>query len=168
MTPTVSMNQLDGTASIISMKGWNVRSLVFLGQVEGPEASTKTRLPDLWQLVSPLFASMPDCFSACKATQELPITQLARYVNLFHLVIIDNLRPETLSLPHCLAPSIKPTMHFSQAASLWTWEWQPCILVPNKPFFSTRGMVFIQQYLTFPTQKMGAKTENGGQNFLVL
>jgi hypothetical protein len=61
---------------------------------------------------------LPDCFSACKTTQELPVTQLARHVDLFHLVITDNQRPETLSLPHGLAPPIKPTTQFSQAASL--------------------------------------------------
>jgi hypothetical protein len=76
-------------------------------------------------------AYFSDCFSACKATQELPVTQLARHVDLFHLVITDNQRPETLSLPHGLAPPIKPTTHFSQATSLWTQkEWQPCGLVP--------------------------------------
>jgi hypothetical protein len=37
---------------------------------------------------SPAYFS--DCFSACKTTQELPVTQLARHVNLFHLVITDN------------------------------------------------------------------------------
>jgi hypothetical protein len=51
-------------------------------------------------------------------SQELPVTQLAKHVNLFHLVITDNQRPETLSLPHGLAPPIKPTTHFSQAAVL--------------------------------------------------
>jgi hypothetical protein len=30
-------------------------------------------------------------------SQELPVTQLARHVYLFHLVITDNWRPETLS-----------------------------------------------------------------------
>jgi hypothetical protein len=56
--------------------------------------------------------SLPDYFSACKTTQELPVTQLARHVDLFHLVITDNRRPETLSIPHGLAPPIKPTTHF--------------------------------------------------------
>jgi hypothetical protein len=37
---------------IIPTKGWNVRSLAFLGQMEGPEAR-KTRPPDLLPLVSP-------------------------------------------------------------------------------------------------------------------
>jgi hypothetical protein len=49
---------------------------------------------------------------------ELPVTQLARHVNLFHLVIADNRRPETLSLPHGLFPPIKPTTHFSQVTAL--------------------------------------------------
>jgi hypothetical protein len=67
--------------------------------------------------------SLPDCFSACKTTQELPVTQLARHVNLFHLVIADNQRPETLSLPHGLAPPIKPTTQFTQVAAPWSGEW---------------------------------------------
>jgi hypothetical protein len=92
--------------------------------------------------------SLPDCFSACKTTQELPVTQLARHVDLFHLMIADNQRPETLSLPYGFAPSIKPTTQFSQAVSLWTWEWQPVLGISNKPFLSTRGVVLIRQYLT--------------------
>jgi hypothetical protein len=55
---------------------------------------------------------LPDCFSAYKTTQELPATQLARHVDLLHLVITDNPRPETLSLFHGLALLIKPTTHF--------------------------------------------------------
>jgi hypothetical protein len=74
--------------------------------------------------------SLPDCFSVCKTTQELPLTHLARYVDLFHLVIADTRRPETLSLPHGLGPPIKHTSHFSQATALWTQEWQSCGLVP--------------------------------------
>jgi hypothetical protein len=116
----LSMKQLDWSAPMIPTKGWNVRFLAFLGQVEDPKASTKTRPPDLWSLVSPLLVSLPDCFLACKTTQELPVTQLARHVDLFHLVITDNQKPEALSLPHGLAPPIKPTTHFSQASSLWT------------------------------------------------
>jgi hypothetical protein len=126
----------------------SVRSLAFLGLAEDPKASIKTRPPDLWPLVSPLLVSLPDCFSACKTTQELPVTQLARHVNLFHLVIADNRTPETLALPHGLAPPIKPTTHFSWAASLWTWkEWQPCGLVPINLAFPC-VVVFIRQYLT--------------------
>jgi hypothetical protein len=53
MMPPLSMKQLDWSAPIIPTKGWNVRSLAFLGQAEGPEASTKTRPPDLWLCVSP-------------------------------------------------------------------------------------------------------------------
>jgi hypothetical protein len=89
------------------------------------------------------------CFPALFAkTQELPVTQLVRHVHLFHLVITDNQRPQTLSLPHGLVPPIKPTTHFSQAAALWTLGWQPCGPVPNKSFFSTHGVVFIWQLLT--------------------
>jgi hypothetical protein len=111
-TPPLSTKQPDQSAPIIPTKGWNVRSLAFLGQVEGPEASTETRPP----IYDRLF--LPACFSACKTTQELPVTQLARHVNLFHLVITDNQIPETLSLPHGLDPPIKPTTQFSQATSL--------------------------------------------------
>jgi hypothetical protein len=39
MTP-LSMKQLDRSAPIIPTKGWNVRSLAFLGWAEGPKAST--------------------------------------------------------------------------------------------------------------------------------
>jgi hypothetical protein len=39
-TPPLSMKQLDRSSPIIPTKGWNVRSLIFLGRVEGPEAST--------------------------------------------------------------------------------------------------------------------------------
>jgi hypothetical protein len=75
--------------------------------------------------------SLPDCFSACKPTQELPVTQLARHVNLFHLVISDNQRPESLSLPHSLAPPIKATTHFQPShCTLNPKEWQSCSLVP--------------------------------------
>jgi hypothetical protein len=41
--PPVSKKQLDRLVPIIPTKGWNVRSLAFLGQAEGPEASTNTR-----------------------------------------------------------------------------------------------------------------------------
>jgi hypothetical protein len=68
--------------------------------------------------------SLPDCFSACKTTQELPVTQLARHVDLFHLVITDNQRPETLSLPHGSAPPIKPTTQFSQVAAPQPGWWK--------------------------------------------
>jgi hypothetical protein len=58
------------------------------------------------------------CFPASKC-QELPVSQLARHINPFHLVITENRRLETLSLPHGLAPPIKPTTHSSQAAAPW-------------------------------------------------
>jgi hypothetical protein len=64
---------------------------------------------------TPLLVSL--LVSLLAKSQELPVTQLARHVDLFHLVIADNQRPETLSLPHGLAPPIKPTTHFSQAAA---------------------------------------------------
>jgi hypothetical protein len=90
--PPLSMKELDRSVPIIPTKGWNVRSLAFLGCMESPEASTETRPPDLW-----LLAQLPCCFCAWKTPQELPVTQLARHVNLFHLVIADNQRPETPS-----------------------------------------------------------------------
>jgi hypothetical protein len=65
------------------------------------------------------------------------------------LVITDNQRPDTLSLPHGLAPPIKHTTHLSQAAALWTQEWQPCSLDLNKSFLSTCGIVLIQQNLIY-------------------
>jgi hypothetical protein len=39
MTPPLSTKQLDQSVSIIPTKGWNVRSLAFLGQAEGPKAT---------------------------------------------------------------------------------------------------------------------------------
>jgi hypothetical protein len=65
---------------------------------------------------TPLLVSL--LISLLAKPQELPVFQLSRHVNLFHLVITDNRRPETLSLPHGLAPPVKPTTHFSQAAAL--------------------------------------------------
>jgi hypothetical protein len=86
-----------------------------------------------------IYDSLPNfpAVSLLAKPQELPVTQLARHVNLFHLVITDNQRPESLSLPHGLAPPMKPTTHFSQAASLCTQkEWQSCSLVPINLSFS--------------------------------
>jgi hypothetical protein len=51
-------------------------------------------------------------------SQELPVSQLARHADPFHLVITDNQRPETVSLPHGMAPPIKPPTNYSQAAAL--------------------------------------------------
>jgi hypothetical protein len=65
---------------------------------------------------SPAFALIVSRLA--KTAQELPVTQLAMHVDLFHLVVTDNRRPETLSLPHGVAPPMKPTTHSSQAASL--------------------------------------------------
>jgi hypothetical protein len=38
--PPLSTKQLDSLVPIIPTKGWNVRSLAFLGWAEGPEVST--------------------------------------------------------------------------------------------------------------------------------
>jgi hypothetical protein len=110
--PPISTKQLDGSAPIIPTKGWNGRSVASLGWGKVPRLAPK---PDL--LIYDHWPNSPNCFSAYK-TQELPVTQLARHVNLFHLVITDNWRPESVSLPHGLAPPIKSTTHFRQAASL--------------------------------------------------
>jgi hypothetical protein len=61
--------------------------------------------------------SLPDCFLACKTIQELPVSQLPRHINLFHLVITNNHGGETLSLPHGLTLPIKPTTQFTQVAA---------------------------------------------------
>jgi hypothetical protein len=37
--PSLSTKQLDPSVPIIPTKGWNVRSLAFLGRAEGPEAT---------------------------------------------------------------------------------------------------------------------------------
>jgi hypothetical protein len=57
-------------------------------------------------LLVPLLVSL--LVSLLAKSQELPVFQLARHVDLLHLVIADNRRPETLSLPHGFAPPIKP------------------------------------------------------------
>jgi hypothetical protein len=99
--------------------------------------------------------SLPDCFSACKTTQGLPVTQLARQVDLFHLVITDNQRPETLSLPSpWLGPSYKPTTCFQPSCFTLNLRVTALRSGSNKSFLSTHGVVFIQQYLT-----SGAETQ---------
>jgi hypothetical protein len=95
-----------------------VRSLAFLGWTEGPEASTKTRPPDLWPLVSPCLI----VFLLAKQLRNFQLLNLARNVHLFHLMVTDNQRGYSLSLPHGLAPPMKSTTQFSQAASLWIWK----------------------------------------------
>jgi hypothetical protein len=57
--------------------------------------------------------SLPDCFSACKTTQDLPVTKLAKHVDLFHLVITDNQIPEISLPPPWLAPYYKAHYTFS-------------------------------------------------------
>jgi hypothetical protein len=47
MMPPLSMKKLDQSVPIIPTKGWNVKSLAFLGWVKVPEANTETRAPDL-------------------------------------------------------------------------------------------------------------------------
>jgi hypothetical protein len=90
--------------------------------------------------------SLPDCFSACKTTQKLPVNQLARYVDLFHVVMADNQRPETLSLPHGSTPPIKPISQFTQvAASYCCGGDSPAVWISNKSFLSTHGVVLIWQ-----------------------
>jgi hypothetical protein len=109
---------------------------------------------------------LPDCFSACKTTQELPVTQLARHVDQFHLVITDNQRPETPSLPHGLALPTRPTPQFSQVATPWSWGWRDGgsspVVWTNKSFLSTRGVVLIQQYLTSGAETWEKLTGHSG------
>jgi hypothetical protein len=70
-------------------------------------------------------------------SQELPVSQLARHVDRLHLVITDNWKSETLSLPHGIASPIKPTTNSSQATAVWTWKsdnpavWPCCSAVPH-------------------------------------
>jgi hypothetical protein len=99
--------------------------------------------------------SLLDCFSACKTIQELPVIQLARHVDLFHLVITNNWRPETLSLSCGLTPPIKPTNHFQPSCSIQNLKRVTALWSgSNKSFFSTHGMIFIQQFLTQDTHKI--------------
>jgi hypothetical protein len=79
-------------------------------------------------------------------SQERSVSQLARHVDLFHLVNTDNQRRGTVSLPHRMAPLIKPPTHYIQAAVLWSWGRHPSSLYLT--FFSTRGVVVIWQFLT--------------------
>jgi hypothetical protein len=60
---------------------------------------------------------MSDCFSHfIERSLDLILWIKFRHVDLFHLVITDNQRPETLSL-HGLALPIKPTTQFTQGAA---------------------------------------------------
>jgi hypothetical protein len=59
----------------------------------------------------------PLLVSLLEKSEELQVSQLAWHVDPFHLVITDNRRQETLSLPHGLAPPMKPTTHSSQAVA---------------------------------------------------
>jgi hypothetical protein len=88
---------------------------------------------------------------------ELQVSQLAGHVDPLHLVITDNHRPGTHSLPHALAPPIKPTTHSSQLAALWSWWRQPSNLYFNKSSLSTPGVVFVQQFLTQRTTSNSLK-----------
>jgi hypothetical protein len=117
---TINQRELDGLQSRIegtkTAKNWEiivsflyntkcfkigfiklVKSLASLEWAEDSEANTETRPPDLWPLAKLL--CFPACFSSYK-TQVLPVTQLVMHVILFHLVIAENRRPETLSLSH--------------------------------------------------------------------
>jgi hypothetical protein len=115
-----------------------VRSLAFLGQGEGLKASTETRSPDLW-----LLAQLPCLFLCLKNTSETSSYSTNQACWPVNLVITDNQRPETLSLPHGVDPPIKHTTHFSQATAPWS-GWRAA----HKSFRSTRGVVFIRQCLT--------------------
>jgi hypothetical protein len=82
--------------------------------------------------------------------QELPVSQLAKHVNLFHLVITDNgdQQPSwslggTPSLSHGVVPPIKPPTHSSWAAALWAREsaWQS-VLPINLSFLHMAWALF--------------------------
>jgi hypothetical protein len=114
MMPPLNTKQLDQSAPTIPTKGWNVSPWHPWGGRKIPRLA-----PKLDPLIYDHSPNSPACFPAPLAKpQELSVTQLARHVDVFHLVITDNWRPETLSLPHGLAPPVKPTTHFSQAAAL--------------------------------------------------
>jgi hypothetical protein len=88
-----------------------------------------TPKPDPWfmnacqtSLLIPLLVSL------LEKSQEPPVTQLARHVDLFHLVTTDNWRQETLSLHSGLAPPIKHATHSSQAVAPWSRGGQPSSL----------------------------------------
>jgi hypothetical protein len=134
MMPPLSTKQLDRLAPIIPTEAGMSGPWHSWGRQNVPRLALKPD-PLIYDCLPNSPACFSDCFSACKTPQELPVTQLARQVDLFHLVITDNQRPETLSLPYGLTSPIKPTTQFSQAASLWTWEWWPSSLVPINLFF---------------------------------
>jgi hypothetical protein len=81
-------------------------------------------------LLGPLLVSL------LAKSQELPVSQLVRHVDLFHLVITDNQRPFQ---PNCCS-----------LISGSGGRGMDSPAVCNKSFFSTCGMVFIQQFLTVP------------------
>jgi hypothetical protein len=93
---------------------------------------------------TPLLVSL--FVSLLAKSQELPVIQLVRHVDLFHMVITDNQRSETLSLPPSLGPSYKA--HHPIQPSCYTLNLRVSPAVCNKSFFSTCGVVFIRQFLT--------------------
>jgi hypothetical protein len=132
-----------------------VRSLAFLGQTESPEANTENR---------------PHWFMTTCKTSLFSCLQNHRNF-LFHNYLCMSTHSiwwsqinggqwpscslgGTPSLPHSVAPPIKPPTHSSQAAALWTQRRQPSSLCFNKSFFSTHGMVFVWQFLTSGTKTL--------------
>jgi hypothetical protein len=70
-------------------------------------------------------ALLVSLFLSCKTTQELPVTQLARHVDLFHLIIWSQIIRDQTFLPlPWLGPSYKAHYPFQQSCSLI------CSLVP--------------------------------------
>jgi hypothetical protein len=76
--PPLITKQLDQMAPILPTKGWNARSLAFLGWVGSPEANTEIRLP----LIYDCLQNSSDCFPACKAAGN-STSQLAMHIDPF-------------------------------------------------------------------------------------
>jgi hypothetical protein len=88
--------------------------------------------------------------SLLSKSQELPVSQPARHVNPFHLVITDNQRPGTLSLPHGMAPPIEPTTHSSQVLHSEPKRDRPAVWPLINFFFHTwHGLYSAVPYIKF-------------------
>jgi hypothetical protein len=122
-----------------------VKTVLKIYKVLGPWHSWgRQKVPRLTPKPDPLIYDhcqtsllVPLLVSLLAKSQELPVSQLARHVNLLHLVITDNRRPETLSLPPWLGPSYKAHYPFQPS---------PCSLNPRET--SQQSVISIN--LSFP------------------
>jgi hypothetical protein len=99
MMPPLSTNQLHWWAPKYQKKAGMLGPWHCWGGWKVPKLAQKPEPP-----IHDCLPNSSVCFSACRTPQELPVTQLARHVNLFHLVITDNQTRNSLP-PPWLGPS---------------------------------------------------------------